>query len=35
VELAGTYGIRAAAELLVDTHNVRDVALLLTGVPKP
>ncbi|WP_049942943.1 hypothetical protein [Haloarcula amylolytica] len=34
VELAGTYSIRAAAELLVDTHNARDVAVLLTGVPE-
>ncbi|KOX94297.1 hypothetical protein [Haloarcula rubripromontorii] len=33
VELAGTYGIREAAELLVDTHNARDVAQVLTGVP--
>jgi len=35
VSLAGTYSVRAAAELLVDTHNVRDVAMLLTGVPEP
>ncbi|NHX38979.1 MULTISPECIES: hypothetical protein [Haloarcula] len=34
VELAGTYSVRAAAELLVDTHNARDVAVLLTGVPE-
>ncbi|EMA07751.1 hypothetical protein SAMN05443574_10648 [Haloarcula vallismortis] len=34
VALAGTYSVRAAAELLVDTHNVRDVAVLLTGVPE-
>jgi len=34
VSLAGTYSVRAAAELLVDTHNVRDVAVLLTGVPE-
>ena len=33
VELAGTYSVRAAAELLVDTHNARDVAVFLTGVP--
>ncbi|MFU1782298.1 hypothetical protein ACM16X_13020 [Haloarcula japonica] len=32
-ELAGTYSVRAAAELLVDTHNVRDVAVIMTGVP--
>lgn len=25
--------IRTAAELLVDTHNVKDVAQILTGVP--
>jgi len=25
--------VRAAAELLVDTHNIRDVAQILTGVP--
>lgn len=34
VALDGTYSIRAAAELLVDTHNIRDVAELLTGVPE-
>jgi hypothetical protein len=34
VTLDGTYSIRAAAELLVDTHNARDVAVLLTGVPE-
>ncbi|MDS0222263.1 hypothetical protein NDI54_12975 [Haloarcula sp. S1AR25-5A] len=34
VALDGTYSIRAAAELLVDTHNARDVAALLTGVPE-
>jgi len=33
-ELGGTYSVRAAAELLVDTHNARDVAALLTGVPE-
>lgn len=27
------FTVRQAAELLVETHNVRDVALLLTGVP--
>lgn len=34
VQLAGSYTVREAAELLVDTHNVRDVAQLLTGVPE-
>ena len=33
VELSGTYSVRTAAELLVDTHDVRDVATVLTGVP--
>lgn len=31
--LDGTFPIRAAAELLVDTHNARDTAQVLTGVP--
>ncbi len=26
--------IRVAAELLVDTHNIKDVAQILTGVPE-
>ncbi|MFC7057100.1 hypothetical protein [Halovenus salina] len=26
--------LRVAAELLVDTHNIRDVAQILTGVPE-
>jgi len=34
VALDGTYSIRAAAELLVDTHNAHDVAAVLTGVPE-
>ncbi|KAA9398658.1 hypothetical protein Har1130_10605 [Haloarcula sp. CBA1130] len=34
VEVAGSYSVRAAAELLVDTHNVQDVAMLLTGIPE-
>lgn len=34
VELHGTYSIRTAAQLLVDTHNIRDVARALTGVPE-
>ncbi|MFC7027921.1 hypothetical protein ACFQJ5_10455 [Halomicroarcula sp. GCM10025324] len=33
VQLDGTYAIREAAELLVDTHNARDTAQVLTGVP--
>lgn len=33
VELSGSHSIRTAAELLVDTHDVRDVAAVLTGVP--
>ena len=33
VELIGSYSIRTAAELLVDTHDIRDVAIELTGVP--
>jgi hypothetical protein len=34
VELDGDYSVRTAAELLVDTHNIRDTAMLLTGVPE-
>jgi hypothetical protein len=34
VDLAGSYPIRTAAELLVDTHDVVDVAAVLTGVPE-
>jgi hypothetical protein len=33
VETEASFAVREAAELLVDTHNVRDVAQLLTGVP--
>ena len=33
VDLEGSYSVRTAAELLVDTHNVHDVAAVLTGVP--
>ena len=33
-EVAGAYGIREAAELLVDTHNARDTAQVLTGIPE-
>ncbi|WP_254271475.1 hypothetical protein [Haloarcula marina] len=34
VALDGDYSIRTAAELLVDTHDIRDVATVLTGVPE-
>jgi len=34
VSLSGRYSIRTAAELLVDTHDIRDVAVELTGVPE-
>jgi len=34
VDLEGSYPVRTAAELLVDTHDVVDVAELLTGVPE-
>lgn len=34
VDLDGEFTIREAAELLVDTHNIRDVAQILTGVPR-
>jgi DNA-binding Lrp family transcriptional regulator len=34
VDLDGDYSVRTAAELLVDTQNVRDVATVLTGVPE-
>jgi len=33
VDLEAEFALREAAELLVDTHNVRDVAELLTRVP--
>jgi hypothetical protein len=33
VELPGSYSLRTAAELLVDTHDARAVATILTGVP--
>lgn len=32
-DIAVDASVREAAELFVDTHNVRDVAQLLTGVP--
>lgn len=34
VDLEGEYTIREAAQLLVDTHNIVDVAQILTGVPE-
>lgn len=34
VDLEGEYSLRKAAELLVDTHNIKDVAQILTGVPE-
>lgn len=33
VDLAADFTVRTAAELLVETHNIRDVAELLTHVP--
>lgn len=33
VDLDGTFTVRKAAELLIDTHNIVDVATILTGVP--
>lgn len=33
VDLEPEYQLREAAQLLVDTHNVFDVAQILTGVP--
>ncbi|MDS0258771.1 hypothetical protein NDI56_05115 [Haloarcula sp. S1CR25-12] len=34
VDLEGSYPVRTAAELLVDTRDIRDVAAVLTGVPE-
>ena len=34
VEAEHDVPVREAAELLVDTHNIRDVAQILTGVPE-
>jgi len=34
VDIETDYTIRQAAELLVETHNIRDVAQLLTDVPE-
>jgi len=33
VDLDGNFPVRTAAELLVDTHDIGDVAAVLTGVP--
>ncbi len=33
VDLEASFTVREAAELLVETHSIRDTALLLTGVP--
>jgi len=33
-DIDATFTVREAAELLVDTRNVRDVAQILTGVPE-
>lgn len=33
VEIDADFAVREAAELLIDTHNVRDVAAMLTSVP--
>lgn len=34
VDLNADFTLRTAAELLVDTHNIKDVAAVLTGVPE-
>ena len=34
VSMAPEYALREAAELLLDTHNIKDVAQILTGVPE-
>lgn len=34
VDIDAQFTVREAAELLVETHNVRDTAQLLTGVPE-
>jgi len=34
VELDADFSVRAAAELLLETHNIRDVAAMLTQVPE-
>ncbi len=34
VDIEANATIREAAELLVDTHNIKDVAQILTGIPE-
>lgn len=34
VDIDASYTVREAAELLVDTHSIRDTAMLLTQVPE-
>jgi len=34
VDIDADFTVREAAELLIDTHNVKDTALMLTHVPK-
>jgi len=34
VDFEGEFQLREAAQLLVDTHNIGDVAQILTGVPE-
>lgn len=33
VDVSAEVALREAAELLIDTHNIKDVAQILTGVP--
>jgi hypothetical protein len=33
-DLEGAYSVREAAELVVDTHSIRETAVLLTHVPE-
>ena len=33
-DLEGAYSVREAAELVVDTHSIRETAVLLTQVPE-
>lgn len=34
VDVTADYALREAAQLLIDTHNINDVAQILTGVPE-
>jgi len=34
VDIDSDVALRKAAELLIDTHNIKDVAQILTGVPE-